>query len=423
MKSCLYAGSLRHRRLSPQPHAFRYGLFMAYLDLAELDDVFRGRWFWSARRPALARFRRDDYLGPARLPLDEAVLDVIGGSLRLGSLSVLLPDGRERTYRGAAPGPDARLEVRDWRGVRGIVREGSIGLAEGWMAEELDTPDLPTLIELAAHHLEPENRRVPEAVDRLGKAAWRAIGRAGRLRGPLRTMAEHYDLGNRFFSLWLDETMTYSSAYFARDDMTLAEAQREKYRRLAERAAIAPGMRVLETGCGWGSFAVYLATELGCTVTTTTISREQAEHVKTRVGDLGLGDRIQVLLEDFADTTGRFDAIVSVEMIESIPGARWPAYFRALRDRLEPGGVGRRAGDRLVDALEVPGVLLPDEHGGEPADAPIHESPPRCRAAVPTALYGHRHPPRRDTRRSRHAGPLQPGRRTHRIDPHAHRSG
>ena len=269
---------------------------------------------------------------------DEAVLDMIGGSLRLGSLSVLLPDGRERTYRGAAPGPDARLEVRDWRGVRGIVREGSIGLAEGWMAEELDTPDLPTLIELAAHHLEPENRRVPEAVDRLGKAAWRAIGRAGRLRGPLRTMAEHYDLGNRFFALWLDETMTYSSAYFARDDMTLAEAQREKYRRLAERAAIAPGMRVLETGCGWGSFAVYLATELGCTVTTTTISREQAEHVKTRVGDLGLGDRVQVLLEDFADTTGRFDAIVSVEMIESIPGARWPAYFRALRDRLEPGG-------------------------------------------------------------------------------------
>lgn len=269
---------------------------------------------------------------------DEAVLDLIGGRLRIGSLSMGLPDGRERVYRGAGRGPEARVEIRDWTAVRRIAREGAIGLAEGWINEELDSPDLPTLIELSTYHLEPENRKVPEPLERFGKAAWRAIGRAGRQRGPLKTMAEHYDLGNRFYSLWLDETMTYSSAYFARDDMSLAEAQREKYRRLAERAGIAEGMRILEIGSGWGSFAIHLATELGCTVTTTTISREQASHVEARLTELGLGDRVKVIVEDFAQTTGRFDFIVSVEMIESIPGARWPAYFRTLRDRLEPGG-------------------------------------------------------------------------------------
>lgn len=269
---------------------------------------------------------------------DEAILDVIGGRLRLGSLVVELPDGRERVYRGSDRGPEARVAVRDWAGVRRIAREGAIGLAEGWIREELDSPDLPTLIELSTYHLEPHTQRVPEPLERFGKAAWRAIGRASQQRGPLQKMAEHYDLGNRFFALWLDETMTYSSAYFSSDDLSLADAQREKYRRLAERSGIAQGMRVLEIGSGWGSFAIHLATELGCEVTTTTISREQAEHVRSRLAELGLSDRVTVVLEDFAETTGRYDAIVSVEMIESIPGARWPAYFRTLRDRIEPGG-------------------------------------------------------------------------------------
>lgn len=269
---------------------------------------------------------------------EEAILSLVGGRVRLGSLSVRLPDGRSRVFAGAAPGPEADLTIRDWRAVRRIASEGAIGLAEGWICEELDSEDLPTLIELATYHLEPEHRRVPEPLERAGQAAWRAIGRATHQRGPLRTMAEHYDLGNRFFALWLDETMTYSSAYFTRDDLALADAQREKYRRLADRTGITRGMRVLEIGSGWGSFAVHLATELGCDVTTTTISREQADHVAGRIGELGLEGRVRVVLEDFAETTGTFDAIVSVEMIESIPGARWPAYFRTLRDRLAPGG-------------------------------------------------------------------------------------
>ena len=171
------------------------------------------------------------------------------------------------------------------------------------------------------------------------KAVWRSLGRATSPRGPLSTTVEHYDLGNAFFATWLDETMTYSSALFARDDMTLEEAQLEKYRRIAEAIGLRPGMRVLEIGSGWGGFAGYAAEELGCHVTTVTVSREQAAWVEQLIAERGLGDRITVRLEDFLATSGSFDAVVSIEMIESIPASRWSEFFRVVHDRLEPGGM------------------------------------------------------------------------------------
>jgi cyclopropane-fatty-acyl-phospholipid synthase len=161
---------------------------------------------------------------------------------------------------------------------------------------------------------------------------------------------EHYDLGNAFFRAWLDASMTYSSAVFAREAMTLEEAQQEKYRRIAAAAGLREGMRVLEVGSGWGGFAVFAAGELGCTVTTVTVSGEQAAWVGKLVAERGLGDRVEVRLEDFSRTPGTYDAIVSIEMIESIPRARWIEYFRALSERLRPGGrIGLQAitvGDR-----------------------------------------------------------------------------
>jgi cyclopropane-fatty-acyl-phospholipid synthase len=137
---------------------------------------------------------------------------------------------------------------------------------------------------------------------------------------------------------------------FARDDATLEEAQQEKYRRIAAAADLRPGMHVLEIGSGWGAFAAYAAGELGCRVTTVTVSREQATWVEERIAERGLGDRVTVRLEDFARTTGTYDAVVSIEMIESIPRPRWPEYFGVLGARLAPGGrVGLQAitvGDR-----------------------------------------------------------------------------
>jgi cyclopropane-fatty-acyl-phospholipid synthase len=157
-------------------------------------------------------------------------------------------------------------------------------------------------------------------------------------RGPLRTTVEHYDLGNDFFRPWLDRSMTYSSGVFTEPATTLEEAQTEKYRRIALAAGLTEGMHVLEIGSGWGAFAAYAADELGCRVTTTTVSKEQAAWVEELIDARGLGDRVEIRLEDFARTSGTYDAIVSIEMIESIPRSRWPAYFAALRDRLAPGG-------------------------------------------------------------------------------------
>jgi cyclopropane-fatty-acyl-phospholipid synthase len=267
------------------------------------------------------------------------LLETVAGRLRRGSLRVRYPDGSWRTFAGRRPGPDAEVEVRDWRVVRRLIATGAIGLADGWIAGELDSPDLPSVIELAALHLEPRDRpRVPPALERAGRAAWHALGRAASPRGPLRTTVEHYDLGNAFFEAWLDDTMTYSSAVFAREPMTLEDAQTHKYELIAGLARLREGMRVLEIGSGWGGFAAYAAGELGCDVTTVTVSGEQAERVEKLVAERGLHDLVQVRLEDFRDTTGTYDAIVSIEMIESIAGSRWPEFFQVLRDRLSPDG-------------------------------------------------------------------------------------
>jgi cyclopropane-fatty-acyl-phospholipid synthase len=269
---------------------------------------------------------------------DRWLIRRLAGAVRVGRLTVRLPDGATVQAVGADPGPEAVLDVRDERFVRRLLGEGAIGLAEAWIDGEIETPDLASVIELAALHLEPGRRPpVPPTLQRAIQATWRAM--AGPVsRGPLRTTVEHYDLGNDFFRPWLDRSMTYSSGVFADPATTLEEAQAEKYRRIALAAGLTEGMHVLEIGSGWGAFAAYAAGELGCKVTTTTVSKEQAAWVEDLVDARGLADLVEVRLEDFAVTPGTYDAIVSIEMIESIPRTRWPAYFDTLRARLVPGG-------------------------------------------------------------------------------------
>jgi cyclopropane-fatty-acyl-phospholipid synthase len=271
--------------------------------------------------------------------LDRALLDVIGGQIRRGSLVVELPDGERRAYRGEVEGPSAEVRLRDTRLLRRLLLVGAIGLADGYIDGELDSPELASLIELGALHLRPGgDAPVRAALEGAGKALWRRVGRASVPRGPLTRTVEHYDLGNDFFALWLDPTMTYSSAVFARPGMSLHEAQLEKYRRLAEATGIRAGEHVLEIGCGWGGFAVFAAERLGCRVTAITVSAEQRDHVDKLIADRGLSDRVQVRLEDFRATRGSFDRVVSIEMIESIPRSLWAPYFRRLRELTRPGG-------------------------------------------------------------------------------------
>ncbi len=276
--------------------------------------------------------------GPAGA-LERRILDVVAARIRAGRLRVELPDGSRRTFEGRFPGPVATVTLHRWKLLRRVTATGAIGLADGYVLGDYDADDLEAFLELCALHLEPAYRiAAPRWLHAVGRTAWNVLGSPSRPRGPLTDVVQHYDLGNDFYASWLDETMTYSSAVFTDDEAPLAEAQREKYRGLAERASIRAGDRVLEIGSGWGGFACFLADELGCRVTTITVSKEQHDFVDKLVAEQGLADRVDARLADFRAVDGAFDRVVSVEMMESIPQRLWDPFFRQLRERVRPGG-------------------------------------------------------------------------------------
>lgn len=271
--------------------------------------------------------------------LERRILDVVAARIRAGRLRVELPDGSRRTFEGRFPGPVATVTLHRWKLLRRVTATGAIGLADGYVLGDYDADDLEAFLELCALHLEPAYRiAAPRWLHAVGRTAWNVLGSPSRPRGPLTDVVQHYDLGNDFYASWLDETMTYSSAVFTDDEAPLAEAQREKYRGLAERASIRAGDRVLEIGSGWGGFACFLADELACRVTTITVSKEQHDFVDKLVAEQGLADRVDAQLADFRAVDGAFDRVVSVEMMESIPQRLWDPFFRQLRERVRPGG-------------------------------------------------------------------------------------
>jgi cyclopropane-fatty-acyl-phospholipid synthase len=152
-------------------------------------------------------------------------------------------------------------------------------------------------------------------------------------------MNQHYNLGNDFYAAWLDPSMTYSSARFQGPGQTLEAAQRNKYRVIAAQVGLKPGMRVLEIGCGWGAFAEYAAHEIGCEVVGITLSEEHGAYAAKRMANSGVADLVEIRIEDFRRTKQTFDAIVAIEMIESIDETQWPALFHAISGNLEPGGL------------------------------------------------------------------------------------
>ena len=266
--------------------------------------------------------------------------------LVLGRLSAItrgalrLVDGTTiRDFEGGMPGPAATIEIREPAFYSELAWGGSVGAAESYMLGHWTTPDLTALMRLML-----VNR---EALDSLE-------GGLARLSAPLRLAAHwlhrnsragsrrnisaHYDLGNDFFRLMLDETMMYSCALFERADMTLAEASRAKLDLVCRKLDLGPSNHVLEIGTGWGGFAMHAAANYGCRVTTTTISPSQYELACERIRSAGLDGRITVLLEDYRDLRGRYDRLVSIEMIEAIGHRQFPTFFRRAGELLERDG-------------------------------------------------------------------------------------
>ncbi len=294
--------------------------------------------------------------------------------IEIGQLSLVLPDGGNRVFSGhRGAEPRAVLEIKHPRAVRRLLFGGSNGFAESYMDGDWDTPDLRALLRLAQVNetaLGPSINGVALSrwIDR-----WRHLARFNSPRGSRRNIAYHYDLGNKFYELWLDPSLTYSSALFDGEDMTLEAAQARKIRRIAATVGLGPGQHVLEIGCGWGAFAVMAARDYGCRVTAITVSKAQHDHAKARAREVGLEDRIDVRLQDYRDVDGAYDRIVSIEMFEAVGEKHWPTFFDVVRKRLKQGGVAGlqiitiagerfaqyRRGADFIQTYIFPGGMLP----------------------------------------------------------------
>jgi len=279
---------------------------------------------------------------PAAAPAAARAVFRLLKRLRCGTLDVQLPDGEQLHFAGSTPGeaPRASIRLLDWRVCAAALRGGDIGFAEAYIGGHWTSPDLVALLQLFS-----ANRDAVEAAiygSWWGALAYRIkhlLNRNSR-RGSRKNIHAHYDIGNPFYRLWLDETMNYSSALFEGDNTRpMVEAQQAKLRRALHECALQPGQRLLEIGCGWGALAEAAARDFGAHVTGLTLSSEQLAFAQDRLARQGLAPLADLRLQDYRDIDDApFDAIVSVEMFEAVGREYWAGYFQTLRDRLKPGG-------------------------------------------------------------------------------------
>lgn len=264
---------------------------------------------------------------------------------RAGSLTFVTPSGQELRIKGADPGIDGRIIIHDFGFMRRVLAAGDIGFAEGYMAGEWDTPDLSAVLGAVSMNFDRLARfflgnPVVRAVNFIGHSL-----HANTRKGSRKNIHAHYDLGNAFYSQWLDPTMTYSSARYSHDGEALQLAQTNKYRSLAQGMGLERDQSVLEIGCGWGGFAEYAAKEVGAKVTGITISQEQFDFARKRIFEQGLAERAEIRMVDYRDVQGQFDRVASIEMFEAVGERYWSTYFSKIRDVLRPGG---RAGLQII---------------------------------------------------------------------------
>jgi cyclopropane-fatty-acyl-phospholipid synthase len=255
-----------------------------------------------------------------------------------GSLTLQLPDGTVQRF-GHAEGPHASMKLNNWNVCGAALKSGDIGFAESYIDGDWSTPNLTALLSLMV-----ANRREVEDViygSWLGRFAYRVrhlLNRNSRANSR-KNIHAHYDLGNAFYKLWLDETMNYSSGWFEEPGQTMVAAQHAKVRRALRMAGVKSGDRVLEIGCGWGALAEKATTEFDASVVGVTLSTEQLGFAQERMQKLGRAGRAELRLQDYRDIDDApFDAICSIEMVEAVGRAYWPTYFQSVGRLLKPGG-------------------------------------------------------------------------------------
>jgi cyclopropane-fatty-acyl-phospholipid synthase len=266
-----------------------------------------------------------------------------------GSLELTLPSGRKVLLGNPAAGHAADLKLKNFKVIWAGMRRAQLGFFESYLAGDVESSDPTALFKFYLDNREALDGAstgifFPSWLDKL----WHKR-RDNDPRGSKENISAHYDLGNEFYKLWLDETMTYSSGVFDHSGNSLEAAQRQKYARVIEALELEAGKQVLEIGSGWGGFAEE-AGRKQARVRGITISREQLEYAEKRIAKAGLASSCSFHFEDYRDTSGSYDAIASIEMIEAVGEAHWPTYFRTLYNRLKPGGIAAIQGITIAES-------------------------------------------------------------------------
>src|SRR5215813_3620458 len=271
--------------------------------------------------------------------------------LRRGTLDITLLDGRVVRMGGVEPGPKAAMTLHSYSFAGRLINSGDIGIAEAYLNGEWDTPDLTQFLYVFCVNYELIQTMLGDKPVVRSLQLIRHWFNRNTRRQARHNIHAHYDIGNAFYSAWLDPGMTYSSALFEDGTADLTAAQKNKYRRLAEAIDLRPGQKLLEIGCGWGGFAEFVAKTFGADVVGLTISTEQRDFAQKRIQDAGLSEQVEIKLQDYRDERDRYDRIASIEMIEAVGEQFWPKYFSQLRDRLLPGGLAGIQAITIQDSL------------------------------------------------------------------------
>jgi cyclopropane-fatty-acyl-phospholipid synthase len=275
--------------------------------------------------------------GQSNLPRYFAAAFDVAQKMKNGRLDLVLPDGRRFRAEGQNHGFVAELEIHNPDLFARMIREGDLGFCDAYLDGWWSTPDLQAFMDLAHAGNEDMYDGYPgQGFVRVFEKMRFWLQRNSKAQAR-KNISYHYDLGNDFYSLWLDETMTYSSAKFEAGQDSLEAAQTAKYKSMVDQMGVVPGDHVLEIGCGWGGFAEYAAGQRGLKVTGLTISQEQFNYAVERVEKAGLSDFVDIKLQDYREEKKQYDGVASIEMFEAVGEQYWPIYFNTLRGCLKPG--------------------------------------------------------------------------------------
>ena len=282
---------------------------------------------------------------PKDLGWQYKVIHKLFSGMPVGGLLLKYSDGTSQQYGEEGHEIEATIQlIDDKEFFRQCVAYGNVGMGEAYMAKIWDTPDIKAVITwfIRNMHAKMGKNASSNKLKAVNKLKFLNklfhIARANTIRTSKKNISEHYDLGNDFYKLFLDPSMTYSSGLFTKEDTTLEESQYEKYDALCRKLQIKEGDHVLEIGCGWGGFACHAATHYGCKITGVTISQEQLNYGLERVKKAGLEDKVDLRMQDYREITGQFDHIVSIEMLEAVGDKYLPVYFKKCNELLKPDG-------------------------------------------------------------------------------------